>query len=262
MNIAEFMSAILVTLRKNSCTVVKRHFLFLLLSSLASPLVWAGQLRLYLQEFTPFTYTDNKNSTFHGILTDKVAEIMKRAGLTYQFNSTSLARGLHAIQNDEQACLFGFRRTPERESQYSWVGPLISDNWVLYGKKSQHPPIKTFEESKAYLVGSYKNAATGLQLAEQGYRINFASQDSDNPRLLTLGRIDFWIVSELHGLTLAQQQNLDQDIVKVLKYRHIDLYMLCHQKFDKAQIDLFNKINKDVDNDGTMDKLIRKYSSK
>lgn len=219
----------------------------------------ADDLRLYLQEFTPFTHTDSKSGEFLGILTEKVAEIMRRSGQTYQFSSTSLARGLNAAQSEENACLFGFRRTPEREALYQWVGPLVSDNWVLYGRKSQHQRLNKFEESKPYLIGSYKNAATGLQLTQQGYRINFANQDSDNPRLLSVGRIDYWIVSELHGLALAQQHQLDQEIVKVVKYRHIDLYMLCNKNMEKSRIDLFNKFNKEIDNDGTMDKLLRKY---
>lgn len=223
---------------------------------------WANELRLYLQEFPPYTHSDKKTGEVHGILTEKVAEIMKRSGENYHFISTSLARGLNAVQQEEHACLFGFRRTPERESAYKWVGPLISDNWVLYGRKAATHTLRHFDDSKAYLIGSYKNAATGLQLAEQGYRINFASQDSDNPGLLVKGRIDYWIVSELHGLELARSQGLEHEIVKVLKYRHIDLYMLCHQKMDKARIEQFNKINKDIDNDGTMDKLIRKYNIK
>ncbi len=242
--------------------MVKLNILSFLIIFFTSQSSWAEGLRLYVQEFIPFTHTDAKTGEIHGILADKVAEIMKRSGQTYQLSVTSLARGLNAVQQGEHVCLFGFRRTPEREADFKWVGPLISDAWVLYGRKSEPHNLKRLEDSKPYLIGSYKNAATGLQLAKQGYRINFANQDSDNPRLLSIGRIDYWVVSELHGLALAQQQGLAQDMLKVLKYRQIDLYMLCNQKMDKNRIDLFNKLNKEIDNDGTMDKLLRKYSDK
>ncbi|MFZ6771601.1 substrate-binding periplasmic protein [Undibacterium sp. SXout7W] len=222
----------------------------------------AENIKLIIQEFAPFSHTDIKNGEIQGILTEKIQEIIKRAGDTSSITSTSLARGLHATANEDNTCLFGFRRTPERENFFRWVGPLITDNWVLYGRKSDHRQLKTFEDAKPYPIGSYKNAATGLQLTEQGYKILFASQDEDNPRLLVNGRIDYWIVSELHGMVIAQQQGVYADIVRAARYKSIELNMLCNIHMDKQKIELYNKLNKDIDNDGTMEKILRKYGSK
>lgn len=225
-------------------------------------LAQAENIRLIIQEFAPFTYTDIKSGDIQGILTDKIQEIIRRAGDSSSIISTSLARGLHATANDDNTCLFGFRRTLERENSFKWVGPLITDHWVLYGRKNDPRNLKNVEEAKTYMIGSYKNAATGLQLADQGYKIAFASQDEDNPRLLVNGRIDYWIVSELHGLFIAQQQGFGNDIVKAMKYKTIELNMLCNVHMDKQRIELYNKLNKDIDNDGTMDKILRKYGIK
>jgi hypothetical protein len=43
------------------------------------------------------------------------------------------------------------------------------------------------------------------------------------------------------------------------RYKNIELNMLCNIRMDKQRIDLFNKINRELDNDGTMEKLMRKY---
>jgi polar amino acid transport system substrate-binding protein len=232
-----------------------------LLSTLQSQAAHAqgASIRLYIQEFAPFTHTDAKTGEIRGYVTEKVQEIMKRAGESPSLTSTSLARGLYAAQNEENACLFAFRRTPEREKHFQWVGPLATDQWVLYGRKNDSRVLKRFEDAKPYAIGSYKNAATGLQLAEQGYNIQFAGQDDDNPRLLLNNRIDYWIVSELHGMYIAQQQGYASDIVKATRYKHIELNMLCHLSMDKQRIELFNKLNKELDNDGTTDKILRKY---
>jgi len=222
----------------------------------------AETIKLLIQEFAPFTHTDIKTGEIQGALTEKVQEILKRAGDNYNIGSTSLARGLQSTLNDDNTCLFGFRRTPERENSFKWVGPLVTDNWVLYGRKTDNRLLKNFEDAKPYSIGSYKNAATGLQLHEQGYKIEFSNQDEDNPRLLVNGRLDYWIVSESHGMVIAQQQGFGHEIARAIKWKSIELNMLCNVRMDKQRIELYNKINKELDNDGTMEKIMRKYGIK
>jgi len=226
------------------------------------PLKTAGaaeSIRLLIQEYAPFSHTDPKTGEIKGFVTEKVLEIMRRANEIPALSVTSLARGLHATQNNDNTCLFAFRRTQERENLFKWVGPLTTDNWVLYARKNDSRVLKHFEDAKPYPIGSYKNAATGLQLTEQGYHIQFASQDEDNPRLLVNNRIDYWIVSELHGMYMAQQQGYGNDIVRAARYKQIELNMLCNINMDKQRIELFNKINKELDTDGTTEKLLKKY---
>ena len=136
---------------------------------------------------------------------------------------------------------------------------MITDDWVLYGKKDNQRKLKNVEDAKPYRIGSYKNAATGKQLSEQGYKIEFASEDDDNPRLLVHGRIDYWIVSEKHGMYIAQQQGYDKDISRALRYKNIELYMLCHNGMDRQRLDKFSKLNKEIDSDGSMEKILLKY---
>jgi polar amino acid transport system substrate-binding protein len=232
---------------------------FLAASLFASAAAQAQSIQLYIQEYGPFTHTDPQSGEIKGFLTEKVAEIMKRAKETPVFTSTSLARGLNSAMTESNACLFGFRRTQEREKFFNWVGPLTTDTWVLYKRRDDQRMLKQFEDAKTNSIGSYKNAATGLQLTEQGYNIQFASTDEDNPRLLINKRIDYWIVSESHGMFLAQQQGFGNDIARAVKYRQIELYMLCYPGMDKQRIDNFNRINKELDHEGLTEKLQRKY---
>lgn len=232
--------------------------LWVLLSALPG-IASADHYHLMIQEFAPFTNTDPKSGEIRGMVTEKIQEILRRSGDTYKLSSTSLARGLNAVQHEDNTCLFAFRRTPERESFFRWVGPLATDTWVLYSRKDDTRVLKKIEDAKPYAIGSYKNAATGLQLTEQGYNIKFASQDEDNPRLLINHRIDYWIVSELHGLYMAQQQGYGDDIVKAIRYKHIELNMLCNLNIDKQKIEQWNRINKELDSDGSTEKLLRKY---
>lgn len=229
---------------------------------LLGPAASADSIKLMIQEFPPFNYTDQKNGKIQGILVEKVQEILKRGGDSSTLASSSLARTLHNAANEENTCALGVHRTPEREASYKWIGPLIIDDWVLYGRKPEARALKTIEDAKPYVIGSFKNASSGIKLSELGYRVEFASQDEDNPRLLVNGRIEYWNSSELHGMYLAQQQGYGNDISRALRYKSLGLYLACHPHLDKARVELYNQLNKELDNDGSMEKFTRKYGSK
>jgi polar amino acid transport system substrate-binding protein len=219
----------------------------------------AENIQLIIQEFAPYGYTNPKTKVIEGYLTEKAQEIIKRSGATSSISSTSLARGLLATKTDANTCLLNLRRTPDRENLFTWVGPLTTTDWVLYGRNNDKHHIKTLEDAKPYRIGSYKSSATGLELAELGYKIEFAASDDENPNLLMIKRIDYWIVAEPRGMVIAQDQGYGGDISKLVKYKSVDLYMLCNKELPKNKLDQLNRINKEIDNDGTMQKLLRKY---
>lgn len=219
----------------------------------------AETIQLIIQEFAPYGYTNPKTKVIVGYITEKVQEIIKRSGATSSISTTSLARALHATKTNDNTCLLNIRRTPERENLFSWIGPLSTTTWVLYARNDNVHALKTIEDAKPYRIGSYKNSATGLELAERGYKIEFAASDNENPNLLMMNRIDYWIVAEQSGMYIAQQLGYDTSINKVAKYKTVDLYMLCNKKFSKKKLAQLNRINKEIDHDGTMQKISRQY---
>lgn len=238
---------------------IARLSLFLLaINSLAS-LAQAQEIKLMIQEFAPFNHTDPKTKKIVGFITDKAEEIIKRAGTTSSISSTSLARALQAAKTEENTCVLSLRRTPERENFYQWVGPLIITDWALYGKKDDPNKLKNFEDAKSYRIGSYKASATASELSDLGYKIELAGQDEENPRLMMNKRIDYWIVAEQRGRYITRQQGYENEIGRIASYKTIELFMLCHPGIPKPQIDLFNRINKELDSDGTMNKILQKY---
>lgn len=58
---------------------------------------------------------------------------------------------------------------------------------------------------------------------------------------------------------IAPQQGYGADISNVASYQTIDLYMLCSKNISKKKLAQLNRINKEIDDDGTMQKLLRQY---
>jgi polar amino acid transport system substrate-binding protein len=142
---------------------------------------------------------------------------------------------------------------------FRWVGPITTTNWVLYGKNNNPHKLKNIQDARAFRIGSYKNSATGLELTAQGYKVELAASDEENPNLIMMNRIDYWIVAEQRGKYIAEQKGYGKDISPVITYKTIDLYMLCHPGMDNARIEKYNQLSKDIDKDGTMEKILRKY---
>jgi polar amino acid transport system substrate-binding protein len=109
--------------------------------------VRAENIQLIIQEFAPYGYTNPKTKEIQGYLTEKVQEIIKRAGTTSSITSTSLARGLQTTITEANTCLLNLRRTPDRENLYAWVGPLTTTEWVLYGRNSDERILKSIEDA-------------------------------------------------------------------------------------------------------------------
>ena len=102
----------------------------------------------------PLNYTDaaNKNDAsgadVKGFSPDVVREILARTGHQAEVRITSWERSYTALQTEPNAVLFTMARTPSRENQFSWVGPLVHSNAVLFVKKGSGISVKSLYEAR------------------------------------------------------------------------------------------------------------------
>ena len=58
---------------------------------------------------------------------------------------------------------------------------------------------------------------------------------------------------------IVQQQGYGADINNVAKYKTIDLCMICSKNISKKKLAQLNRIDKEIDDNGTMQKLLIQY---
>jgi polar amino acid transport system substrate-binding protein len=222
----------------------------------------AEPVKLVTHEFPPYSYWDSQKGTIAGIATDKLLEVMRRSGQDYSLSLTSWTHAFQKAVSEPNTCVFSAFRTPERENQMRWVGPVMQDNWVFFSRVGDTRKIKSVEDLRPYVIGSFKNAGTGVQLSGEGYKVEFANDNDDNPRLLVGGRIDYWVTSEVLGQYLIDKQGYTGQIVKAFKMKQAELYLACNPKIDKQKIDRFNAILQEMEKDGTNEAITKRYMSK
>lgn len=120
--------------------------------------------------------------------------------------------------------LFSTARTAEREGLFKWVGPIASNEWVLFSKGDSSIQLNSLDDARRYRIGGYKGDAKTQFLLDRGLEVQTALRDSENVKKLERGQIDLWVTSNQAGRFVARQEGLEN--LKVLQNLHTaDLYL-------------------------------------
>lgn len=120
--------------------------------------------------------------------------------------------------------LFSTARTAEREGLFKWVGPIASNEWVLFSKGDSSIQLNSLDDARRYCIGGYKGDAKTQFLLDRGLEVQTALRDSENVKKLERGQIDLWMTSNQAGRFVARQKGLED--LRVVQNRHTaDLYL-------------------------------------
>jgi polar amino acid transport system substrate-binding protein len=231
---------------------------FLLLASVCVPMACAA-LTLTTEDYPPFNMQDPSSKAITGISADKVVELMRRAKEPYTLDIYPWSRAYQSALLSKETCVFSTTRTPEREALFSWVGPLVRNNWVVFARAGDQTQPKTLDDLRPFTVGGYKDDAVGEFLKGQGINVDPADHDDLNPMKLSMGRVNYWATGELMGRYEIAKAGLTDKIVMLFKFKQTELYLACNNTVPPQKIDKLNKLLQQMDRDGTSVAIERKY---
>lgn len=220
----------------------------------------AQDLNLVTEDYPPFNVVDPVTHQVTGLSVDEVEEIMRRAGQHYTLQAFPWSRAYDMAYRRPDTCAFSTMRSPQRESKFKWVGPLVRRyNWAIFARVDDLRRPHSLEELRPYTMGSYIKGAAGEYLTEKGYKVDLADYDSDNPLKLMHDRFDFWAAGESHAMAILRRQHLEQKIVPIFRFQRGEMYLACNSRMGEERIRRFNRILQQMDSDGTIAKLEKKY---
>lgn len=236
------------------------HRYWLAAVALCAPLVMAAQpLSLATEEAPPFNMIDPHSGAISGVATDKVVELMRRAGETYTLASYPWSRAYLMAQQDKDTCVFSTTRTPERESHFKWVGPLVRNDWVVFARANDTRRPATLADLHPYTLGGYRDDAVGVFLTELGFTVDIANYDAQNVQKLIHKRIDFWTTGELSGQYLIRQNGYQGQIIPLFTFHHTELYLACNPSLEARRIERLNRLLQEMNQDGSSAAIERRY---
>lgn len=219
----------------------------------------SGKLILVTEEYPPFNMSEPSSGALQGISVDKVTELMRRAKQAFSMNLYPWTRAYQMGLQMEETCVFSTTRTPEREALFHWIGPLVRNNWTVFARADDKRNPKSIEEIRPYLIGGYQSDAVGEHLKQQGFEVDLAVAESDNPRKLLLKRFDFWASGELLGAWLIRTHDYTDKIRPLFNFKQTEMYLACHPKMALARVEHFNQILRDMVKDGSAAAIEKKY---
>lgn len=185
----------------------------------------APKLRAYTENLAPLNFAEDGRPL--GISSELLKMMAQEAGLTLSIEVMPWQRAVQAASRQSNSVLFSLTRTPERESRYQWVGPIMPRRILLYrlsGRNDVRPT--SLSQLQGLRVGVVRDSAAASRLLAAGLKpeqdLEFALDDNHNLRKLMAGRMDMialldWAAAwqlrrqQLPGSTLTPVLPLDVD---------------------------------------------------
>lgn len=196
-----------------------------------------------------------------GSATDKVREALARAGVAYTLELLPWKRAYASALTRPDGCVYSTTRTPEREHLFKWVGPTDEGEWVLLGRADRKYRLRTLEDARGMRIGTYNGDARDEFLRTRGFLVDPAQNDMINPRKLLLNRIDLWAAGFRRGSAVMETNGWSRQIVPVLTFNQVKVYLACNPAVPDATIDKLNAALDAMGRDGTSRRLERKYDA-
>lgn len=167
-------------------------------------------------------------ATSQPTLIERVHDVATRAGIAYTIRQYPWKRAYAVALERQDGCVYATSRTPEREAQFKWIGPLYERTWVLAGRAGQDYQVRTLDDARKYRIGTFAGDAGHEYLRSRGFNVDPAQVDNANPPKLLLGRIDLW-VSATSSNGPEFYPYYPHAIVPVLKFNTVGLYLACNK---------------------------------
>ncbi|RVT44775.1 transporter substrate-binding domain-containing protein [Rheinheimera sediminis] len=244
-----------------------RSYLGLLYISLFCPVAVAEPLVLFTEEFFPYNYTENNK--VQGVNADLLRQACAKAKLVCTFESLPWLRAYESALHKAESGLFSTARTPKREPQFHWIGPLASSTTYLYRLKSR-PEVNPLdlEQAKAFGIAVTHGDIFEEYLHQQGYILGqnllLVTRKTDAIPLFLAGKIDLLIGSEqVIGSWMSTYGRTRADVETVMDISFIGQnYLALNRKVSATTLRSLQRAIEQLVKQGEMERLIRHYQSR
>ncbi len=226
----------------------------------------AQTLVLSTEDYPPFNMRVNEQARggsrdeIMGISTEIVRAMMDRAQIPYTLGIYPWERAYRMALEQPLHGVFSTTRTEAREPLFRWVGPLVSNDWVMFRRRGAGPILESIEEAFQYRIGSYQGDAIEQFLRSENFpQLDVAPNDQLNVNKLLRGRIDLWATSGAMGPYLASRVGQADQIESALVFRETQLYLALHLMTPDEWVNRLQTVLDDLRADGTVDAIHQRY---
>jgi polar amino acid transport system substrate-binding protein len=233
------------------------------LAILANGAAQALELQAFSEDLPPFAYVEN--GAHRGMANEVLERIAQRAGFTVKRQNMPWARSLREAQAEANSVLYVTVRTPEREAQFLWVGPLDACDIVLMKlRRRSELKFDPLAATAALQIGVGRGSPAAALLREAGVpeaAIYPAPRSEISVRMLYAEHLD--MMAGLLLPSLYQVQRNGYDTAELQAFHTLKpgygCYFALNPKIDAQLLALFRKGFEELKNSGELQTLREQY---
>lgn len=231
--------------------------LSIVLLSLFPAVAMSASLTAYTEEWAPYNYSEG--GAIKGIATDALRAACDEADIDCKIVIVPWARALHTVSNTPNTLIFTIARTPARESEFAWVGPLLPRSVWIYarpGLESKPPAELRF--------GVVRDDASVPDLIAAGVPASMLVSDTSNAsalRMYKLAMVDALVDTEIGmAWNLRNAAMPANSVMRVGKLSEVGAYYFAFNRHSDPLLvrALQNALDK-IKRDGTLETIKKHY---
>lgn len=220
-----------------------------------------GTIRLYAEEQPPYNYITSQG-TVSGSSTEIISEIANRTRDPITITLVTWEKGISTVSQEPGTGLFSTVRTPEREPQFRWVGPISSVELVLYGRKDFSGMVVSMDDLRDVgPIAVVRNDVRADALRDGGVtNVLVFPDDYACIRALMNQEAELWFGTSDILTQSAKSLETDPDqFKKVWVYQKSDLFIAFNPGTPDDLIRRWQETLDDMKEDGTFEMISERY---
>lgn len=178
----------------------KTYWIYLFAALFCVNTIAAPQLTIVTESLPPVQYV--ANGELVGSATKIVRAVLKKSGLDADIQIMPWARAYSIAKEKPNTLIYSIHRTPFREAQFHWIGPVADFNVALLellpGPGNR---INKIEDAKGFIVGVIRHSSPHEYLLRKGFteeqNLFLFGSRAEEMRLFVNRKIDFILGSDI-----------------------------------------------------------------
>lgn len=222
----------------------------------------AADLHGYTEPLPPLNYEES--GEVRGFGADLLRALAQRAGLSLEMQVLPWPRAVAMAAGDRQSVLFTLTRTPVREAEYRWIGPIAKRRIQLFRlAQRSEVQVRSLEDMQHIRTAVARESATAKALAEQGLgpHLDAALDDEATMKMLIARRVDAVAMLDFAAAWHSARQGPGfralQPLITLDDSR--EYYFGLNKDAPEELVSRVQRAFESLRRDGTLDELRRRY---
>ena len=225
------------------------------------PVALATDYNIMSEELPPWNYTENGSPT--GVTVEIVREILKIINHPDTIAIYPWARADRMTKDGRDNILFTMARTPEREPDFNWIGPIATEKTYFYKNKDSKLHLENLSDAgDSYIILVTRAFPEQNFLLSKGFNNLYIAQKSIKSfQMLVQNKADLVVSGEFTAKYFINKNLIDGALIERVNIELLksDLYIAFSKNIPSNEIIKWQNALNQLKKSGKYDQIFKKY---